>query len=94
MQKVHVICQFKGEQLSMTHTYWSSLVLQSKEESIVQESIQSSTTPDPDTVWESDKNTRKHNTHASQEVSPLKAGDHKAVRNREDSITKTYMKKK
>ena len=30
---------------------------------------------------ESDKNTRKHHTQESQEISPLPAGDHKAVRN-------------
>ena len=87
MQKVHVI-QFKGEQLMMTRKYWSSLALQSKEEGKVQELIQSSTTPDLDTVWESDKNTREHNTQESQEDSPFPAGDHKAARNRQDSITK------
>ena len=27
-----------------------------------QESIQSSATPDPETIWESDKNMRKHDT--------------------------------
>ena len=30
-----------------------------------------------DTVWESDKNTRKHHIQDSQEVSPFPAGDHK-----------------
>ena len=34
--------------------------LQSKKGTKDQESIQSSTTPDPDTTWESDKNTIKH----------------------------------
>ena len=29
------------------------------------------------TIWESDRNTRKHNTQESQEVSPFPAGDHK-----------------
>ena len=33
-------------------------------------------------IWESDKNTRKHNTQESQEVNPFPAGDHKAARNR------------
>ena len=42
-----------------------------------------------DTIWESDKNTRKHHTQESQEVSPFPAGDHKAARNRYDSIIKT-----
>ena len=36
------------------------------------------------TVRESDKSTRKHNTHESQDVSPFPAGDHKALRNRID----------
>ena len=38
-------------------------------------------------IWESDKNTRKHHIPESQEVSPFPAGDHKAARNREDSMT-------
>ena len=31
-----------------------------------------------DTIWESDKNTRKHHTHKMQEVSPFPVGDLKA----------------
>ena len=46
---------------------------------------------DQDT-WESDKNTRKHNTQESQEVSLFPAGDHKAAMIRQDSISKTNMK--
>ena len=42
-----------------------------------------------DTEWESDKNTRKHHIQESQEVSPFPAGDHKAERNRQDSMAKT-----
>ena len=42
-----------------------------------------------DTIWEGDKNTRKHHTNESQEVSPFPAGDHKAARNRQDNLTKT-----
>ena len=42
-----------------------------------------------DTFRESDKNTRKHHTQKSQEVSPFSTGVHKAARNRQDSITKT-----
>ena len=34
-----------------------------------------------------DKNTRKHHTQESQEVSPYPAGDHNAARNRKYSIT-------
>ena len=46
-----------------------------------QESIQSSTTPDPGYQWESDKLT-VDTTNESQEVSPFPAGDHKAHINR------------
>ena len=46
-----------------------------------QESILSSTTPDPGYQWESDKLT-EDTTNESQEVSPLPAGDHKAHINR------------
>ena len=46
-----------------------------------QESIQSSTTPDPGYKWESDKLT-VDTTNESQEVSPFPAGDHKAHINR------------
>ena len=43
-------------------------------------------TPAQDTIWENDKNTRKHHTQESQEVSPFQAGEHKAVKSRQDSI--------
>ena len=46
-----------------------------------QESIQSSTKPDPGYQWESDKHT-VDTTNESQEVSPFPAGDHKAHINR------------
>ena len=42
-----------------------------------QESIQSSTKPDPGYQWESDKVTVRH-TDESQELSPFPAGNHKA----------------
>ena len=45
-------------------------------------------------VSQSDKNTRKHHTQESQEISPFPAGDQKAARNRQDGITKTNMKHK
>ena len=32
-----------------------------------------------DTVWKTDKNTRKHHIQESQEVSPFPAGDHRAA---------------
>ena len=32
-----------------------------------------------DTIWESDKNTRKHYIQESQEVSPFPTSDHKAA---------------
>ena len=52
-------------------------VYKSKEGCKYQESIQSSTTPDPGYQWESDKLT-VDTTNDSQEVSPFPAGDHKA----------------
>ena len=45
-----------------------------------------------DTTPESDKNTIKHHTQESQEVSPFPAGDHKAAMNRQESITNTKHK--
>ena len=45
-----------------------------------------------DTIWESDKNTRKHYIQESQEVSHFPAGDHKAAMNRQESITNTKHK--
>ena len=46
-----------------------------------------------DTVWESDKYTRKHHIPESQEVSPFPAGVHKAALHRqEDNMTKTNTK--
>ena len=38
---------------------------------------------------ESNENARKRHTKESQEVNSFPAGDHKAARNRQDSITKT-----
>ena len=43
------------------------------------------------TIWESDKNTRKHGKQESQEVSSFPGGEHKASSNRHDSITKIKM---
>ena len=34
------------------------------------------------TSWESDKNTKKHNTQENEEDSPFPEGDHKAASNR------------
>ena len=48
---------------------------------VSQESIQSSTTPDPGYQWESYKLT-VDTTNESQEVSPFPAGDHQAHINR------------
>ena len=39
------------------------------------------------TMWESNKNTRKHYIQESQEVSPFPAGDHTVARKRLDSMT-------
>ena len=42
-----------------------------------------------DTVWESDKNSRKRHIQGSQDVSPSPTGDLSAARNRHDSMAKT-----
>ena len=55
---------------------------QSREEGKDKESIQSSTTPDMQHYKGKWQNTRKYNTHESQEVSPFQAGYHTAARNR------------
>ena len=47
-----------------------------------------------DTIWENDKDTRKHHIHESQEVNLFSAGGHKAATNRQNSITKTNTKHK
>ena len=59
-----------------------------------QESIQSSTIPGPEHHTVRLQNTRKYNTHESQEVGPIQAGDHKTARNRQYSLTKIRMKHK
>ena len=46
------------------------------------------------TIWESDTNSRKHHSRESQEISPFPAGDHKAIRNGQDSIIKATVKHK
>ena len=66
--------------LSIIKSY-SYECIQSKKGCKDQESIQSSTTPDPGYQWESDKLT-VDTTNESQEVSPFPAGDHKAHINR------------
>ena len=58
-----------------------SIICESKKGCKDQESIQSSTTPDPGYQWESDKLT-EDTTNESQEVSPFPAGDHEAHINR------------
>ena len=57
-----------------------------------QESIQSSTTPDPG--HHMGKRRKHHKQESPHEVSPFPADDHKAARNRQDSITKTITKHK
>ena len=54
------------------------------------ESIHSSTTPDPDNIWESDKKHKKktYNAQESQDVNPFPAGDLKAARNNKDKHKK------
>ena len=59
-----------------------------------QESMQSSTTPDPEQhsgKWQKHKKT----THTwAKRLALFQAGDHKAARNIQDNITKTIMKHK
>ena len=50
------------------------------------------TAPDPGHHIGKWKKTRKRHTQESQEVGLLTAADHKAARNRQDSITKTITK--
>ena len=58
-----------------------------------QESIQSSTTPDPGYQWESDKLT-VDTTNENQEISPFPAGDHKAhINRRAQNIANTRQNK-
>ena len=64
---------------------------QAKEEGKDQESIQSSTKPDPGHhlgKWQK----IKHHTQESQEVNPFQADDHKTAISRQDSITDTKHK--
>ena len=70
--------------------------MNSREEAKDQESftIQSSTIPDPEHHMGKGQNTRRHNIQERQEVSPFPAGDHKAARNRQDSITTINKKHK
>ena len=65
--------------------------MQNKEEGNDQESIQSSTTPDPRNHMGKCLNTRKRHTQESHEVTPFPAGEHNAARNRQDSIIKRIM---
>ena len=69
------------------------LVNQSKIGCKDQESIQSSTTPDPGYQWESDKLT-EDTTNESQEVSPFPEGDHEAhINRRAQNIANTRQNK-
>ena len=66
---------------------------QSKKGCKDQESIQSSTTPDPEYQWESDKLT-EDTTNESQEVSPFPAVDHEAhINRRAQNIANTRQNK-
>ena len=62
----------------------------SKEEGKDQESIHSSTIPEPG--WKSDKNTRKHYIQESQVVSPFPTYDHNAARNKLHGMANTNTK--
>ena len=47
-----------------------------------------------DAIWENATKTRKHHIQESQEFSPLPVSDHKAVMNRQESMTNTKHKLK
>ena len=47
-----------------------------------------------DTIWESDKNTRKHHIQESQEVRSFPTGNLKAASNRDGSMAKINTKNK
>ena len=47
-----------------------------------------------DTAWESDKSTRKHHIHESQEASLFPTDDHKTARNRHGCMAKTSINNK
>ena len=68
----------------VSHTF-----IQSKEDGKDQASIQSSTTSYRGTKWDSDKKNKKTPHMREPRGQPFPAGDHKAARNRYDSITKT-----
>ena len=61
----------------------------SKKEAKDQKSIQSSSKTE---TLKRDKNTRKHHTQKDQEASPIPAGEHKAAKNRQESMTDTKHK--
>ena len=65
--------------------------IKSKKDGKDQETIQSTTTPDPEFTWESNKNTISL-TNKSQEVSPCPAVDHKAAMNSRESMRNTRHK--
>ena len=79
--RVMTNCHHKGQiSPSYHHTNYRIFFLRSlkgKREGKDQESIQSSTIPTQDTIWESNKSTRKHHIQESKEVSPLLSGSHK-----------------
>ena len=69
---------------------WIFANIQRKEEGKDQESIQSSTTPDPGHHMGKRKNAGKHHIQESQEVSPFPTGDHNVAGNRHDYINSPF----
>ena len=83
---------FFREMQFWSHCY-TVVSYQSKQGCKDQESIQSSTTPDPGYQWESDKLT-EDTTHESKEASPFPAGDHEAhINRRAQNIANTRQNK-
>ena len=90
---VLLICKNKEDPLKIKSTRVVTTNYKSKKWCKDQESIQSSTTPDPGYQWESDKLT-EDTTNESQEVSPFPAGDHKAhINRRAQNIANTRQNK-
>ena len=91
-----VISLEKLLRVAVLHRFYCSSIPQSLGKTVVFTKIRNRYNQAPhltrDTIWESDKNTRKHNTQESQEVTPLPTGGHTAVRNRPDSKRNTNMK--
>ena len=76
----------------MIHRVTDFVTKKSKKEGKIQKSINQIPHLPRDIKWESDKNTIKYPTQESQEANPFTAGDHKAAKNSQESVTDTKHK--